>query len=118
MKKMNEEGSITVEDLYKFSEKEIIEKIENCSTRNIAKCFKYWKNAEIIQESDIEPSEKYFVSIDNVKVRIIDPLINNKRISDVSDIAKYDIQKAMNFKTPKYLYLNFNLDEKELDWER
>ena len=118
IKKMNEDHLITVSDLYKFSEKEIIEKIENCNKANLSKCFKYWENSREIKESDVKPVGKYFVSIDNVKVRIIDPIAENSRISTTSDVAKCDLLKAMNFKTPKYIYLDFNLEEKELELER
>ena len=55
MKKMSDKNLITIHDLYEFSEKEIIEKIENCEEKNIAQCFKIWKNATQIKEGDIPP---------------------------------------------------------------
>ena len=112
MKKMYENKLITMDDFYSLSEKEIIEKIENCNVANISKCFKIWKNAEKTNESDTKIDEKYLVSIDNVKIRYINPLVredeNFERINKISKVAKEDIERALNFKTKKYIYLDFN----------
>lgn len=113
MKKMSEKNLITRDDLYKYSEKEIIEKIENCDYDNISKCFKLWKSTEKIEESDdLPPDGKYSISIQKIKTRYINPLVKqgNKdlRIYDISDKAKEDIDKAINFKTKKYAYLDFD----------
>ena len=61
--------------LYKYSEKEVMDMIENCRLDNISECFKAWKYAKEINESDIKPEDVFFVSIDNVKVRYINPLV-------------------------------------------
>ena len=112
MKKMSEADLITVDDLYKYSEKEVIKKIEDCRLGNISECFKEWKNATKANESDEKPEGKYSVSIDNVKVRYINPLVlvgdKAERIADVSEKAKVAIEEAKNYKTKKYVYLNFN----------
>lgn len=112
MKKMSEKDLITINDLYNLSEKEVIQKIENCEIGNIAKCFKIWKNATNVCESDTRVDDKYCVSIDKIKIRYINPLVRNKdefmRINKISDIAKQDIEKALNYKTKKYAYLNFD----------
>ena len=55
---------ITMEDLYQFSEKEIIEKIENCGENQIVECFKVWRNAKEIKESDEKVEGKYCVNIE------------------------------------------------------
>lgn len=111
IKKMSELNLIKVEDLYKLSEKEVIEKIEHCNYNGIAECFKLWENANKIEESDNEVQDKYTVSV-NAKIRYIIPLVNvdNKyiRIDKVSEKAKEDIEKAISFKTKRYAYLNFN----------
>lgn len=39
MKKMSDKNMISISDLYKLSEKEVIEKIEHCNDENIVKCF-------------------------------------------------------------------------------
>ncbi len=111
MKKMSEAGLISVNDLYKYSEKEVMKMIEDCKLDNISECFKSWKNAKEINESDIKPEDVFFVSIDNVKVRYINPLVKVngevKRIMDVSETAKDAINEAKNYKTKKYVYLDF-----------
>ena len=63
--------------------------IENCKLDNISECFKTWKNAKQIIESDEKPEDVFYVSIDNVKVRDINPLVKlaneSKRIMDISE---------------------------------
>lgn len=114
MKKMSEKKLITINDLYNLSEKHIIEKIENCEQNNISKCFELWKNATAINESDTKVDDKYCVNIDKIKIRYINPLVRNKdkfvRINKISDMAKQDIQKALDYKTKKYAYLNFDFN--------
>lgn len=111
MKKMQNKGLITVKDLYTLSEKEVIDRIENCDYGNISECFNNWKNAKAINESDIEPENTYSVSV-KAKIRYIVPLVNlgNEylRIDRISETAKKDIERALNTKTKKYAFLNFN----------
>ena len=111
MKKMSEAGLVTVDDLYKYSEAEVMKMIEDCSLENVSECFKSWKTAKQIKESDNKPEDVFFVSIDNVKVRYINPLVlvdgKAKRIMDVSDVAKDAIETAREYKTKKYAYLDF-----------
>ena len=113
MKEMSDKNLITITDLYTLSEKDIIDKIEHCKIKNIAECFNKWKNATEIKTSDTLPVNKYFVSIEKMKVRYINPLvlINGKyeRIYNISENAKKDIEKTLNYKTAKYTYLDFNL---------
>ena len=83
-----------------------LEKIEHCNDEDITKCFNIWKNATEINTSDTEPKNKYFVSIEKMKVRYINPLVHTDkgciRVKDISDIAKEDIEKCMNYKPCKY----------------
>ncbi len=115
MKKMSEKKLITINDLYNLSEKEVIEIISNCKQDNIAKCFELWKNATAINESDTKVDGVYCVGIDKIKIRYINPLVKISedkfiRIDEFSDIAKKDIEKALNYKTKKYAYLNFDFN--------
>ena len=114
MKKMSDKNMISVSDLYKLSEKEVIEKIEQCNDESIVKCFNIWRNATEINTSDTLPINKYFVSIEKMKVRYINPLVRNvnkyKRIYDISEKAKEDIEKTLNYKTAKYTFLDFQLN--------
>ena len=107
MKIMSLQNLITKKDLYELSEKEVIEKIENCDYAEISQKFDMWKNAHEIKESDEKVKDKYCVSID-AKIRYINPLVNGIRISEISGVAKEEIQKALKFKTKKYAYLDFD----------
>lgn len=111
MKKMSDKNIISINDLYKLSEKQIIEKIENCNDEKIKKCFSIWRNATDINTSNTEPVNKYFVCIEKMKVRYINPLVNTKngycRLQDISQNAKEDIKKCMNYRPAKYSYLDF-----------
>ncbi len=111
IKKMSEKNIINIDDLYSLSEKEIIEKIENCNYDNIAECFNIWRNATKVNTSDTLPINKYFVSIEKTKIRYINPLVQYnggcERIYNISESAKQDIEKILNYKTAKYTYLDF-----------
>lgn len=107
MKTMSSQNLITKKDLYELSEKEVIERIENCDYAEISQKFDMWKNAHEIKESDEKVKDKYCVSID-AKIRYINPLVNGIRISEISEVAKEEIQKALEFKTKKYAYLDFD----------
>lgn len=111
MKKMSAKNLITVKDLYTLSEKEVIEKIENCNLNNISTNFNIWKNATQIHECDVPVENKYCVGV-NGKMRYIVPLVKQGteyiRINKLSEEANKNIQRALNFKTRKYAYLDFD----------
>ena len=111
MKKMSERDMISIDDLYRLSEKEVIEKIEQCNVDNISKYFKIWRNATKINTSDTLPLKKYSVSIEKMKIRYINPLVKNDkkydRVYNISKSARTDIKRALNYKTAKYTYLDF-----------
>ena len=111
VKKMYEQNLITKKDLYTLSEKEVIQKIENCPIGNLSNCFKKWELATEIQESDELPKDKYAVDI-KVKQRYIVPLVEEGneflRIDTVSENAKENINRFLNYKPKKYAYLDFN----------
>ena len=111
VKKMSEENLLTKKDLYTLSEKEVINKIENCNNEKISKCFKLFRNSSKISESDFPVFDKYCVSI-TAKRRYIVPLVEDadsyKRINVVSNLAKEKIDNYLQFKTKKYAYLDFD----------
>jgi len=113
MKIMSEKHIITINDLYSMSEKEVIEKIEKCCESNISECFKKWENAKDIKISQTKPENVYYVNIEKNKVRYINPLVRNNnrfvRIRDISENANEDIEKALNYKIAKYIYMDFKL---------
>ena len=111
VRKMSEEKFLTKKDLYTLSEKEVIDRIENCANEKISKCFKLFRNSTKISESDSPVLDKYCVSI-TTKRRYIVPLVkydnSYKRINEISGLAKEKINDYLNFKTKKYAYLDFD----------
>lgn len=117
VKRLGELGELTREDLYKYSEKEIIWLMRNSSDKRLSKIFKMFQESTCFYESDIKPSDdKYSVSF-NCKKRYLNPLVNvngqYKRIYDVSDIVKERIDMFLSFETPKYAYFDFNFNDKK-----
>lgn len=104
IKKLNEDGLITKEDLYNKKESEIIEIIENSKYKEI---FNIWKNAKKINSSKEKPADVYYVH-HGVKIRYIDPLVNGVRISSISEEAKKEIDKNLSYDMNNYVYLDFN----------
>lgn len=112
MKIMSDNNMINVAEMYNLSEKEVIERIEKCNIRNISNGFKTWKNSTDILTSEVAPEGKYFVNIEKVKKRYINPLVryNNeyKRLKNISKKATNDINEALEYKTAKYVFLDFD----------
>ena len=104
IKKLNEDGLITKEDLYNKKESEVIEIIENSKYKEI---FNIWKNAKNVKVSKEKPETVYFVH-HGAKIRYIDPLVNKKRISSISEEAKKEIDKNLSYDMNNYVYLDFN----------
>ena len=104
IKELNEDGLITKEDLYNKKESEVIEIIENSKYKDI---FNTWKNAKNIKVSKEKPENVYFVH-HGAKIRYIDPLVNKKRISSISEEAKKEIDKNLSYDMNNYVYLDFN----------
>ena len=111
MKKMSTRNLISVKDLYTLSEKEVIQKIENCEHDKISENFSIWKNATQINESDVLVENKYCIELKG-KMRYIVPLVRQGneyvRINKLSETASKDIERCLNFKTKKYAYLDFD----------
>ena len=110
MKKMSELGKITVKDLYELSEAEIINRIKSCKDYNICECFRIWQNGLDVKTSNKELANKYCVKIP-AKKRYINPLVKTSngifRISDISSIAKNNIDKCINYTFDRFIYMDF-----------
>ena len=104
IKKLNEDRLITKEDLYNKKESEVIEIIENSKYKEI---FNIWKNAKNVKVSKEKPKNVYFVH-HGAKIRYIDPLVNKRRISIISEEAKKEIDKNLSYDMDNYVYLDFN----------
>ena len=113
VKSMNIKNYITVDDLYKFSEGEVLQLIQNCEDNYIRNAFKNFQNAtrDSVYKSDEPNNEIYCTSVKGKK-RYINPLVNldNKvsRIKDISRLANYDISNFLNMKHHKFIGFNFD----------
>lgn len=104
IKKLNEENLITLEDLYKLKEEDIIKIIEKSKYREV---FYSWKEAKKVKTSKEEPKNVYYVH-HGTKIRYIDPLVNGERISKICKIANNLIQKSLSYDMSNYVYLDFD----------
>ena len=113
VKSMNIKGYITIDDLYKYSDKEVLKLIENCEDTYLSNALNNYKNAtkELVYKSDEENNEIYCTSVKGKK-RFINPLVklDNKvyRIKDVSSQANNDINNFLNMKLHKYIGFKFD----------
>lgn len=113
VKSMNIKEYITVDDLYKFSEKEVLQLIQNCEDNYIKNAFKNFQNAtrSSVYKSDELNNEIYCTSVKGKK-RYINPLVllDNKilRIKDVSSLANNDINNFLNMKHHKFIGFDFD----------
>lgn len=116
MRRISNANIITINDLYELSEKEIIDMIKKCKLYDINNCFNIWENAVDIKTSDIKPDNKYSVNV-KAKKRYINPLVKTEngveRIMDISDKAKECINKCLEYSFDRYIYMDFNFNDKE-----
>lgn len=101
-------GIIEEEDLYRYSELEIIRLIENCGVKEIQDAFFHFRNATHICEGDFPPLGRYSVSID-VKKRYINPLVMQTRLDIKSEKAKKIIYDSLHINKPPYAWFGFDL---------
>lgn len=105
IRKLNEEKVIKLEDLYNLKEKEVIDIIEKSKYKDI---FNIWKNAKEIKISNQEPKNVYYVKLES-KIRYIDPLVINKRISRINVNANKMINDNLSYDMSNYIYLDFKI---------
>lgn len=111
VKSMNVIGKISIDDLYTYSEKEIIDKILNCGDKYIETAFKNFQNATSIQKFDSPRADKYCINVKGKK-RYVIPLVETDngtfRINSVSEKARNDIDEYFKYKQTEYTGFNFN----------
>lgn len=111
LSKMAKEKYIKEEDLYKYSEQEIVEKIRNCPDKKISKAFEIFSNSEKIERSETEVKDKYCISV-KTKKRYTNPLVQINgtaiRIYIASEKGKRIIEDIKNYKDSKYACLDIN----------
>ena len=106
LKRLKNKNKISINDLYKLKESDVIHIIENSEYSNI---FNIWKNAKTVKVSKTRPNNVYYVH-QKVKIRYIDPLFNGERISKCCKIADKLIKNNLAYNTDNYVYLDFNIN--------
>ena len=113
VKSLYNKNLISIDDLYKYGDEDIINLIYNSNDSYIINAFKNYNNATIdnIYKSNVFNNNIYCTSVKG-KIRYINPLvqIDNKvyRIYDVSLSAKKCIDNILNLKMHKYIGFDFD----------
>jgi len=111
-KSMSIAGYLTIDDLYNYSEKEIIDKILNCTDTYLSNGFKNFQKASQVYKSDNKIKDKYCVNVRS-KTRYIVPLVLTKdgvyRINEISKEAERYIKDYLNIPKGGYwTYFDFD----------
>ncbi len=109
-KVMIKNNYITVDDLYNYSEKEIISKIKKCEDKNIVNAYTAFEKAKTAYTTREKVKSKYCVYT-KTKIRYVNPLVKDLgRIYDVSKDSKNIIDKYLSFKKEGWTYFDFRFD--------
>jgi hypothetical protein len=100
LRKLSEDGLISVADLYEKPESEIIQIIEQSKYGEI---FDIWRKSKKLKQSKEKPKNVYFVH-HPAKIRYIDPLYKGERISKQCKIAAKAIEKNMAYDMDFYVF--------------
>ena len=101
IKKLNEEKVITKNDLYNMKESDVINIIENSKHKTT---FDLWRRAKKVEISKEIPENVYYVH-HGAKVRYINPLLENNRITKVCKEAKEFMDKNLSYDMTNYVYI-------------
>lgn len=105
LEKMYKQNFITKDDLYKLSEREIIDLIENCSNKEISNSFRNFMNCNSFVDCEEYRPDKFCVDR-KVKRRYINPITNKGRVYDISSFAKEKIDGYINMPISKFAYMD------------
>lgn len=110
VKSMNVKGFISIKDLYTYSEKDIVERILNCSDSYIKNSFTKFQNSTSVLSSNTPFTDKYCISTRG-KRRYIIPLADNngkiERINNISEKSKIAIDNYLQIEQTPYVGLDF-----------
>ncbi len=109
LKRMRNDGDLTVEELYDIKESDMIARIEKSK---YGEAFKKWRKTKRLHVSSTKPSGVYYVH-QPAKIRYIDPLCriddeHFERTSKICKIAKRAIDKNLSYDMNNYVWLNFD----------
>ena len=104
LKRLVEEKKLTVDDLYRLKESDVISIIEKSAYKDV---FEKWRKAKKVKSSATETKGVYYVH-HGAKVRYINPLWNGVRMMDACKIAKKMMEKNLSYTMDSYVYLDFS----------
>ena len=111
-KEMNENGYLSINDLYTYSEDYVVDLILNHSNKRISNRFKQFMNIRTYYVTKDKLKNKYSVKIKSKK-RYVNPLVYNKgRILDISSSSKKrfdEFYNSTNFEN----YVSINIKEED-----
>ena len=89
MNMAEKEGVLSETDFMTLSEKEVMEKLDKMSaSEKLSSLYKTFRNMTAIEHTEQAlPDNEYFCVNLKVKQRYINPLVNGKRLSEVSEKA-------------------------------
>ncbi|MBR3888395.1 MAG: hypothetical protein IKJ32_04780 [Clostridia bacterium] len=102
VKKLNEEKVITKQNLYEMKEQDVIDIIKNSKYSNI---YNIWEKAKEVKTSKEKPDGVYSVKLDT-KVRYINPLVQENRISNICKTTNQMIKDNLSYDMSNYVYLD------------
>lgn len=91
---------ITIDDLYALSDDEVVEIINKSKLKDV---FGKWVDMKDVKTSKNIPNDYYYVK-SGAKIRYIDPLVNDSRISSSSENARKNIANNFNYDMDNYIY--------------
>lgn len=111
-KEMNENGYLSINDLYTYSEDYVIDLILNHSNKRISNRFKQFMNIRTYYVTKDKLKNKYSVKVKSKK-RYVNPLVYNKgRILDISSPSKKRFDEFYN-STNFDNYVSINIKEED-----
>lgn len=105
IKEMYDKNYISREDLYNFSEKEIVDLIKSCKDNKISSDFEKFMNCNDFIDCEEYHYDKFCVDR-KVKRRYINPIVRNVRVYDISKKSKEKIDNYLNMKISKFSYID------------
>lgn len=110
---MIEKKYITIDDLYKYDDREMIKNILNCDNPYIVEAFQNFQNATYVLSDDKVNKSCYNINI-KTKTRYINPLVlgieKPNRIYDMSNISKKYINDYLNTPKDGSVSFDFSID--------
>ena len=91
---------ITIDDLYELSDDVVVEIINKSRLKDV---FGKWVDMKDVKASKNMPGDYYSVK-SRAKIRYIDPLVNDSRISSLSENARKNIANNFNYDMENYVY--------------